>query len=97
PGRYGNLQTFRDDELVQLLTKRSAWHARRAQLILQHRAMTGHPQPGTHDQLRAMFQRDTNPDWRLRAMWALHVTGGWSNEALIDALGDRDEYIRAWA
>jgi putative membrane-bound dehydrogenase-like protein len=97
PGRYGNLQTFRDDELVQLLTKRSAWHARRAQLILQHRAMTGHLQPGTHDQLRAMFQRDTNPDWRLRAMWALHVTGGWSNEALIDALGDRDEYIRAWA
>ena len=30
-------------------------------------------------------------------MWALHVTGGWTPDALIETLGDRDEYIRAWA
>ncbi len=96
-GRYGDLQTFPDEQLVQLLTKRSSWHARRAQLILQHRAVTGRLQADTHDRIRAIFQTDTNADWRLRAMWALHVTGGWSGDALAQALGDRDEYIRAWA
>ena len=29
----------------------------------------------------------TNADWRLRAMWALHVTGGWTPERLAQALG----------
>ena len=39
----------------------------------------------------------TNADWRLRAMWALHVTGGWTPDRLAQSLEDRDEYIRAWA
>ena len=30
-------------------------------------------------------------------MWALHVTGGWTPDALGQALGDPDDYIRAWA
>ena len=33
-------------------------------------------------QLRRLFRTDANPDWRLRAMWALHVTGGWTPDAL---------------
>ena len=53
--------------------------------------------PGTHEGLRAMFRDHDTPDIRLRAMWALHVTGGWTAAALSDALRDRDEYIRAWA
>ena len=47
-----------------------------------------------------MFKSDINPDWRLRAMWALHVTGGWTSDELgelIGALSDRDEHVRAWA
>jgi putative heme-binding domain-containing protein len=33
----------------------------------------------------------------LRAMWALHVTGGFASGELEKALDSKDEYIRAWA
>lgn len=96
-GRYADLQTLSDAQLVDLQTRRSAWHARRARLILQQRAAAGALHAGTHERLRAMFRSLDNGDWRLRAMWALHVTGGWSAEALVEALGDGDEYVRGWA
>jgi putative heme-binding domain-containing protein len=44
-----------------------------------------------------MFKTDGNADWRLRAMWALHVSGGWTSDELVGALSDPDEHIRAWA
>src|SRR5690606_37383724 len=96
-GRYTDLRTLSDAQLVDVQTRRSAWHARRARVILQHRAATGTLQAGTHERLRVMFRTLDNADWRLRAMWALHVTGGWSSDALVAALDDRDEYVRAWA
>jgi putative membrane-bound dehydrogenase-like protein len=96
PGRYSDLRQMTDAQLVGLQTNRSDWHARRARVILQHRAVTGALQPDTHDQLRRIFTTDANPDWRLRAMWALHVTGGWTPDALAAVLSDRDEHVRAW-
>jgi putative membrane-bound dehydrogenase-like protein len=96
-GRYANLAAMADGELVRLQTSRSDWHARRARVILQHRAAAGRLQPGTHDALRALFTTAASADQRLRAMWALHVTGGWTADALLDALADRDEHVRAWA
>jgi putative membrane-bound dehydrogenase-like protein len=96
-GRYDDVSKMPDAELVALQTSRSAWHARRARLTLQHRAVQGTLAADTRDRLRRMFTEDANPDWRLRAMWALHVTGGWTPEALTGALADRDEHIRAWA
>jgi putative membrane-bound dehydrogenase-like protein len=96
-GRYSDLRTMPDAELVELQTRRSEWHARRARGILQERAAKQTLKPETHDALRQIFKTDNNPDWRLRAMWALHVTGGWTPDALTTSLGDTDEYIRAWA
>jgi putative membrane-bound dehydrogenase-like protein len=96
-GRYTDLRTMTDTELVALQRRRSEWHARRARILLQERAARHTLAPGTHDALRRIFSTDTNPDWRLRAMWALHVTGGWTPEALAAALADPDEYVRAWA
>src|SRR5690606_38573818 len=40
---------------------------------------------------------NTNPDLKLRAMWALHVTGGFSEAQLLETLNHNDEYVRAWA
>jgi putative membrane-bound dehydrogenase-like protein len=96
-GRYSDLRKMRNAELVDLQTSKSDWHARRARIILQHRAATKRLDPDTHDRLRRIFDNDPNPDWRLRAMWALHVTGGWTPDALADVLDDKDEYVRAWA
>jgi putative membrane-bound dehydrogenase-like protein len=96
-GRYSDLSRMTDVQLVELQTSPSAWHARRARLVLQNRAAKHTLKAETHDALRRMFTTDANPDWRLRAMWALHVTGGWKPDALLAALKDRDEHIRAWA
>jgi putative membrane-bound dehydrogenase-like protein len=96
-GRYTDLRTMTDRQLVELQTSKSVWHARRARVILQGRAAKGRLASDTHDALRRMFRSSTAADWRLRAMWALHVTGGWTEAALTEALADPDEHIRAWA
>jgi putative membrane-bound dehydrogenase-like protein len=96
-GRYADLGRMTDAQLVGLQTSQSDWHARRARVILQGRAAKRTLQAETHEQLRTLFRSDASPDVRLRAMWALHVTGGWTPDALVHVLGDADDHIRAWA
>src|SRR5262249_23247163 len=97
PGRYSDLTKMTDLQLVQLQTSTSEWHARRARLILQGRAVSHKPDAGVYEQLRTLFRNNANIDWRLRAMWTLHVTGGFTPAELTGALNDPNEYIRAWA
>ncbi len=97
PDRYSDLRKMTDVQLAELQTSRSDWHARRARTILQHRATKGPIAPEALDRLRRLFATQANPDWRLRAMWTLHVTGAWTPDALIDSLADPDEHVRAWA
>jgi putative membrane-bound dehydrogenase-like protein len=96
-GRYADLRRLSDAQLVDLQTSTSDWHARRARVILQARAAKGALQPDTHARLRRMFEAQASGDTRLRAMWSLHVTGGWTPEALAALLGDADEHVRGWA
>jgi putative membrane-bound dehydrogenase-like protein len=96
-GRYDDLSAMRDAELVNLQNSPSAWHARRARLVLQNRAQKGQLSETTHQQLRDIFMNSDDPDIRLRGMWALHVTDGFYLDQLMSALDDRDEYVRAWA
>jgi putative membrane-bound dehydrogenase-like protein len=96
-GRYGDLGKMSDRQLVDLQTSRSDWHARRARVILQSRAAKGTLSREAPQLLRDILRSPRNPDWRLRAMWALHVTGGWTADALVQALSDLDEHVRAWA
>jgi putative membrane-bound dehydrogenase-like protein len=96
-GRYSDLNAMTDAALVDLQTSRSDWHARRARVILQHRASKGVLAADTQQRLRNLFRSPAAPDWRLRAMWAMHVTGGWTADALVQVLGDLDEHVRAWA
>lgn len=97
PGRYADLNTLTDEQLVELQTNASDWHARRARGILHKRSTAGNLQANTFSQLKAIFDKDKNPDWRLRAMWSLHITGGLTPEDLLESLDDKDPYIRAWA
>lgn len=97
PDRYSDLTKLSDARLVELQTSKSDWHARRARLILQNRAAQKKLQPDTHTRLRQIFQQNADADLRLRAMWALHVTGGFTEAQLISSLDDKDEHVRAWA
>lgn len=96
-GRYGDLQKLSDRQLADLQTSKSEWHARRARVILQSRAAKGKLSDDVYAQLRKVYSSHANPDWRLRAMWTLHVTGGFEANDLTDALKSKDEYLRAWA
>ena len=97
PNRYADLATLPDAELVALQTKPSVWHARRARTILQDRAHRQSLAPHTHVQLRRILSAEINQDYRLRALWGLHVTQGLDETALLSILEDSDEYLRSWA
>jgi len=101
-GRYDDLATFTDDQLAELQTSTSAWHARRARVILQHRSGSRKIEANALARLNELYERgdelfDGGEDLRLRAMWALHVIGELPHSKLEKALSDKDEHIRAWA
>ena len=96
-GRYDDVKSMSNEQLVELQLSKSAWHARRARVVLQGRAARGEVDAPVHDALRAMFASQPDGDLRLRAMWALHVTGGHTSDELLTALDDEDQHVRAWA
>jgi putative membrane-bound dehydrogenase-like protein len=96
-GRYSDLNKMTDRQLINLQLSPSDWHARRARGILHKRAAKGALAKTTHQELRQLFQKEKNPDYRLRAMWALHITSGFSKEELVKNLSDKDPHVRAWA
>ena len=96
-GRYEDLNRLSDLELVDLQTSSSDWHSRRARGILHKRAANGSLNKGTGNALKQIFKHSDHPDWRLRAMWSLHLVGGFSEKELLESLGDKDQHVRAWA
>lgn len=97
PDRYADLKQLDDDDLVALQMSASAWHARRARLILQARAAQGRLDPLGADSLRTILGTHANGDFRLRALWALHLIDGLDEEELVALLADQDAHLRAWS
>ncbi len=90
-----DLTRLSDDELVKLQLHRNDWYVRHARRLLQERAAKpdwkGEP---VHQALREMLasgQRDVPQ--RLRALWALQVTGGLNPDHLLALLEDRSEHV----
>lgn len=96
-GRYEDLNLLSDKQLVDLQKSPSDWHSRRARVILQNRAAKGQIAQSTHENIRAIIAENGNPDWRLKALWTLHVTGGLTPDQLLTFLSDPDPYVRSWA
>ncbi len=102
-GRYEDLNGFTDRQLVDLQTSPSAWHARRARVILQHRANLAQQDAGEFDAEQAkqslveLLRNHPNTDHRLRALWSLHVTGLINEIELQGLLDDPEPYVRGWA
>ncbi|MES2569441.1 MAG: dehydrogenase, partial [Verrucomicrobiota bacterium] len=96
---YNNQKTTRVDlqklgtaELVNLQLNANDWWVRHARRILQERG----PNPEVHAALRAMLADHPEPTRRLRALWALHATGGLTEEIALATLKEKDEFLRAW-
>jgi len=96
-GRYDDLNNLSDLALVELQKSASDWHSRRARGILHKRAVNGTLKKETPNALFSIFDKEKNPDFRLRAMWTLHQIAGFDEKRLVQTLSDRDEHIRAWA
>ncbi len=98
PIQRPNLRSLSDEELVDLQWHSNDWYVRQARVLLHSRAAAGELNTAAvHQQLAEMFASATTTGKRLRAMWALHVTGGLAEPQLHELLEHEDQYIRAWA
>jgi putative membrane-bound dehydrogenase-like protein len=94
-----DLTRLGDDELVKLQLHPNDWYVRHARRLLQERASAPGWEGGqVHAALREMlYSRRLGEPRRLRALWALHVTGGLDEVGLLAGLDDPGEHVRAWS
>lgn len=92
-----NLARCTDLELVALQRRRNDWHVRHARRLLQERWAAGDDLSAARQELEAMFAREPDVPRKLRALWALHVTGGLADEALVRLLDHDSQHVRAWS
>jgi putative membrane-bound dehydrogenase-like protein len=86
-----------NDELVNAQLNRNDWWVRHARRVLQERTARGDDMSQVNDSLHAMFNDQTEVPRKLRALWALHLTGGLDESMLVEQLLHDSEYVRAWA
>ena len=86
-----------DGELVALQRHPNEWHTRRARRLLHERATSGDLDAAVVPGLMRMLTDATDARTRLRALWALHVVAGLSQEHAIRLLDDPEQHVRAWA
>jgi len=90
-----NIGASSDLALVKLQDHANDWYVRQARVELHARAAAGRLDlPVVHQGLHEMFEDATTSGKRLRALWALHVTGGLDAGAM---LAHEDQYVRSWA
>ncbi|MFB3133913.1 MAG: PVC-type heme-binding CxxCH protein, partial [Rhodothermales bacterium] len=88
-----DLQQMSSTELVALQLHENDWYVRHARRLLQERG----PDAQVHANLKRILQENPDITRRLRALWALHVTEGLSDQDLIALLHDEHETVRSWA
>ena len=86
-----------DDELVALQLHDNDWWVRHARRVLQERTARGRDMTSVNESLRAMFDEQVEVPRKLRALWALHITGGLDEAMLSQQLAHESEYLRAWS
>ena len=79
-------------ELVKLQLHKSDWYVRRARRLLQERG----PDAEVHRGLAKILAENPDETRKLRALWALHGTGGLTEELGLKQLESGHEYVRAW-
>jgi len=86
-----------NERLVALQLHANDWYVRHARRLLQERAHEGADMAAVRDSLRKMFGEASTTPQKLRALWALHVTGGTDTMWLTSLLRSPDEHLRHWA
>jgi putative membrane-bound dehydrogenase-like protein len=101
---YGKLDWKRIDiaimnnaELVELQLHKNDWRVAHARRVLQERFADGQDMSEVHESLHKMFAEKKDVTRKLRALWALFVTGGTTPSFLEKQLSHESEYVRAWS
>lgn len=94
--RSRDLAEMPDSNLIEFFSHKDDWHASQARTLLQTRAAAGKLDQGTRQALRRLLASDGGVVTRLRALWALHVTGGLDEATALETLRSSQEWLRAW-
>ena len=92
-----DLERSGDVELAELQLHRNDFHVRHARRILAERAAHGKGIAPARRRLEEIFAIHEDPTRKLRALWALHASGGVEESYLVEALGQASEHVRAWS
>ncbi|GAC1469523.1 MAG: hypothetical protein NVSMB9_13430 [Isosphaeraceae bacterium] len=92
-----DLSRLDDGALAELQTHRNDWYVRQARRLLQERAAEGKNMREAHNVLRGILAARKPVPTQLRVLWALHVTGGLDDRALMGLLRDPSDSVRRWA
>ncbi len=96
-----DIGSLSDLELVALQEHANDWYVRQARVELHARAAAGKLDVAkVHPAIVDVFARAKTSGKRLRAIWAMHVAGGFAGEAkrrLVMLLAHDDAHVRSWA
>lgn len=93
-----NLRSLSESDLIALQWHSNDWYVRQSRVLLQYRSAKGElDKVGAKRQLEQMLRSAKSSPKRLRALWALHVTGLISTHELAELLSNDDPYVRAWS
>jgi putative membrane-bound dehydrogenase-like protein len=87
-----DLRQSTDNNLVEMQLHPNDWYVRQARRLLQERGGNR----SVHDALARIAFTHADETRRLRALWALHVTGGLTDERIRQGLADPGAFMRAW-
>ncbi len=76
-----------DEQLVRLQLHKNDWWVRHARRLLQERAYAGKLGKDVRPSLLKMLDEQKDVTRKLRALWALHVTGPLEEKTLLDTAG----------
>ncbi len=92
-----DLHTLSDLELAKELLNANDWYVRHTRRVLQERAAKRPIAADARDFLTSTATNHAEDTRRLRALWALHVTGSLEPVLLRQTLTDASPYVRGWA
>ncbi len=93
----GPADQLSNQQLAEHVASPWEWLSRKCLLELAERAAHSAMDPEIHQYLLTKFRSDESEQKRLRRLWALHVTGGATDELLASCLDDTSEHVRCWA
>jgi putative membrane-bound dehydrogenase-like protein len=86
-----------DGELAALVLAGNDWYVRHSRRLLQERSAQRAIDGAAIDILREIATTHADDTRRLRAIWALHVTGNLNDQTIDALLADASPYVRGWA